>query len=118
MAAGRARLLRDYRSQYRDPLRFTRGEAIDVGARDSEWPEYLWATDAAGRSGWVHQRYIDADHGRATALHDYSAQELDAAVGERVLLLDEAGGWWWCESERGARGWLPARDLRIEDMNP
>ena len=109
-----ARLLRDYRTQYHDPIRFARGEPVQVGRRDSEWPEFLWATDAQGRSGWVHQRYLDRDSGAAKATRNYSARELDATCGERVQLLDEAGGWWWCENTDGVQGWLPTRDLDIE----
>src|SRR5690606_13099600 len=108
-----ARLVRDYRCQYADPVRFARGETVTVGARDSEWPEFLWATDAAGRSGWVHERWLDADHGTARATRDYSARELDARAGAEVRLIEQAGGWWWCENASGAQGWLPARDLEM-----
>jgi hypothetical protein len=110
----RARLLRDYRTQYHDPVRFARGEAVQLAQRDTEWPEFIWATDAGGRSGWVHQSYLDADGGTATAVRTYSARELDAAADERVRLIEQAGGWWWVENERGEQGWLPARDLSIE----
>lgn len=111
----RARLVRDYRTQYRDPVRFAQGERVLVGERDTQWPEFLWATDAGGRSGWVHQRYLDADHGNVRATRDYTARELDASIGEQVILIEEAGGWWWCEDVSGAQGWLPARDLQIGD---
>jgi SH3-like domain-containing protein len=108
-------LLRDYRTQYHDPVRFARGERVQVGARDTEWPEFLWATDAAGRSGWVHQSYLDGDHGDVAAARDYSARELHADAGQQVRLIEPAGGWWWAEDARGEQGWLPARDLRIAD---
>lgn len=114
MSMRTAVLLRAYRTQYADPVRFARGEAVLVGARDGEWPEFLWATDAAGRSGWVHERYLGGSCGRVTAVRDYTARELDAEAGEPVRLLDEAGGWWWCENTRGAQGWLPARDLKLD----
>lgn len=110
----RARLLRDYRTQYHDPVRFVRGDAVQAAQRDTEWPEFLWATDAGGRSGWVHQDYLDGDRGKVSAVRDYSARELDAAAGEAVRLIEQAGGWWWVENERGEQGWLPARDLSIE----
>lgn len=107
-------LLRDYRTQYADPVRFARGEPVQVGARDTEWPEFLWATDPAGRSGWVHQSYLGGERGTVTATRAYSARELDAVAGERVRLIEQAGGWWWVENEHGAQGWLPARDLSME----
>jgi len=110
-----ATVLRDYRTQYTDPVRFARGEIVTLGARDTEWPQFVWATDAGGRSGWVHERWLDtADATSATAVRDYTAQELDAVGGERVHLIEEAGGWYWVENESGAQGWLPARDLSME----
>jgi hypothetical protein len=109
-----ARLLRDYRTQYRDPLRFGAGESVELGARDTDWPEFIWATDRHGRSGWAHESFLDRDHGIAIARRDYTARELDAASGERVRLIEQAGGWWWTENTRGEQGWLPARDLDIE----
>jgi hypothetical protein len=115
MSARLARVVRDYRTQYADPVRFARGETVVVDRRDTEWPEFLWATDPDGRSGWVHERYLDADHGIARAVRDYDARELDATRGERVRLVEEAGGWWWCENQQGAQGWLPARDLDLEE---
>ncbi|TDR48846.1 variant SH3 domain-containing protein [Tahibacter aquaticus] len=110
-----ARLLRDYRRTYADPVRFASGERVTLGARDGEWPQFIWATDAGGRSGWVHERYLDTTTGTtASAVRDYSALELDANAGERVRLIEEAGGWYWVENECGAQGWLPARDLSME----
>jgi SH3-like domain-containing protein len=110
----RATLRRDYRTQYHDPIGFLRGETVRLGERDGEWPEFIWATDARGRSGWVHQRYLDRDHGEAIATCDYDARELDARAGECVELVEEAGGWWWAKNTEGAQGWLPARDLAME----
>jgi SH3-like domain-containing protein len=114
----RARLLRDYRTQYPDPIRFGAGERVVLGARDSEWPEFLWATDAAGRSGWVHEKYLCGSTGETTARRDYDARELDADTGQTVELIEEAGGWWWSQAADGRSGWLPARDLDIERNPP
>ncbi len=113
-----ARLLRDYRTQYPDPIRFGVGERVRVGARDTEWPEFLWATDATGRSGWVHERYLCGTAGDSAARRDYDARELDADAGDTVQLIEEAGGWWWSQAADGRRGWLPARDLHIEREDP
>lgn len=109
-----ARLLRDYRTRYHDPVGFARGETVTVGKRDDEWPQYFWAIDVRGRNGWVHQRFLEATSGVTRAARDYTACELDADAGETVRLLEEAGGWWWCENSAGAQGWLPARDLETE----
>jgi hypothetical protein len=91
----RARVVRDYRTQYANPIRFARGDVVALGARDTEWPAFAWTTTAD-----------------AVALRDYSAQELDARAGDTVALGHELGHWWWCTHADGRSGWLPARDLQ------
>ncbi|MFY2763433.1 SH3 domain-containing protein [Arenimonas sp. MALMAid1274] len=105
-----ARLLRNYRRQHANPIAFQAGETLVLGIRDNDWPEFLWATDARGRSGWVHQDRLDGN----VAVRDYDARELDANAGDSVRLIEFAGGWWWAENEIGETGWLPERDLHIE----
>lgn len=110
----KARLVRDYVTKYPDPIAFQAGEPVLVGARDTEWPGFLWCTDARGRVGWVHERYLGGDAGTVSAVRDYDARELDARAGDIVELVEEAGGWWWSVDNNGRRGWLPVRDLDVQ----
>jgi hypothetical protein len=105
-----AKLRRDYRPRNRDPIAFKAGERVVLGIRDTDWPEFIQATDARGRSGWVHQDRLDGD----LAVRDYDARELEANAGDVVRLIELAGGWWWAENEIGELGWLPERDLEID----
>jgi hypothetical protein len=105
-----ARLKRNYRTRYRNPIAVKAGETVELGVRDVDWPEFIWATDTRGRSGWVHQSFLDGN----VAVRDYDARELDANAGDSVRLSEPAGGWWWVENEIGEFGWLPDRDLEIE----
>jgi hypothetical protein len=109
----RARMLRSYRAKYADPIAFAAGEALTLGERDQEWPDFVWATDPRGRSGWAPLAAIDARLVPAIACESYSARELDADAGATLTLLRETGGWWWARNGAGAEGWLPARDLEI-----
>ncbi len=115
----KARLLNAYRSQYPVPLRFHAGEIVQLGVRDEEWPDFAWVKTGEGRAGWAPVAWLrPLGDGRAEALRDYSAQELDVDSGESVQLHLEHGGWWWAERANGARGWLPARDLELLEENP
>jgi len=105
-----AKLRRDYRPQNRTPIAFKAGEKVVLGIRDTDWPEFIWATDARGRSGRVHKDRLDGD----LAIRDYDGRELDANAGDSVRLVELAGGWWWAENSIGELGWLPERDLAIE----
>ena len=114
----RARLLSDYRSRYRNPLQFSAGQQVTVGVRDEEWPAFAWVSTGDGRAGWAPLCWLQLQgDGRAIALRDYSARELDANSGERVRLHHETGGWWWSERTDGAQGWLPGHELELLEEN-
>jgi hypothetical protein len=109
-----ARVVRDYRTQYANPIRFATGEIVSIGAHDTEWPAFVWTTIADGNAGWAPFDWLKPlDDDRAEALRDYSAQELDVDAGERITLHRELGGWWWCERRDGHCGYVPAEHLEI-----
>lgn len=110
----RARIVRDYRAQYANPIRFATGEVVALGERDSEWPAFIWTTTTDGNAGWAPFDWLKPmGDGRAEALRDYSAQELDVDVGDDIVLQHELGGWWWCAHADGRQGWVPATHLEF-----
>jgi mannose-6-phosphate isomerase-like protein (cupin superfamily) len=111
----RATLLRDVRTQYANPIGVHRGDVVQLGERDTEWPAFAWTTTADGNAGWAPADWLrPLGDGTAEALRDYTARELDGGAGDTVELIDELGGWWWSRAADGREGWLPANALRIE----
>jgi hypothetical protein len=95
-----------------NPVRFRTGDTIGVGHHDQQWTAYVWATDQAGRAGWVPDEYLEmCGAHEATALCDYDATELTVARGEVLEVLDEAGGWYLCRSRSGISGWVPGNTV-------
>lgn len=114
----RARVADAWRSSYPQPLRVRAGEIIGLGARDEEWPAVAWVTRSDGHAGWMPHAWLrPLGDGRAEALRDYDARELNADAGSVVALLHEHGGWWWAERADGTRGWLPERHLQPLDTD-
>lgn len=114
----RARLHGSHRSQYPNPLYFRAGQVVELGVRDEEWPAFAWVKTDQGQAGWAPVEWLrPLGNGRAEALRDYSARELDADRGEQVRLHHEHGGWWWSERADGTQGWLPARELELLEEN-
>ncbi len=110
-----ARVVRDYRTQYANPIRFAKGETVTLGERDTEWPAFVWTITSDGNAGWAPFDWLQPlGDDRAEALRDYSAQELDVDAGDDVILHHELGGWWWCERNSGLYGWVPADCLTFE----
>lgn len=101
------KVVEDYRSAYPDPLKLSKGDRVEVEARDCEWPGWLWATDTSGRAGWVPVSYLRVTGDAGELLRDYDATELDARDGEQVHILEQEGGWALCRKHNGCVGWLP-----------
>jgi Variant SH3 domain len=111
-----ARIVREYRTQYTNPIRFAHREIVTVAHRDTEWPGFIWTITHDGNAGWAPFDWLKPlGDGRAEALRDYSAQELDVDTGDEVALQFELGGWWWCERADGRRGWLPRTHLALSE---
>ncbi len=92
------------------------GDPVTVGRRDTTWPEYVWCSGRDGHEGWVPEAFLEArTDGNWHASRDYDARELDVAPGDVVLAREEAGGWFWCETAGGRRGWVPAECLTASD---
>ena len=89
------------------------GEPVMVGDRDTEWPEFVFVSSAAG-SGWVPARHLSASSGAAVVEVAYDTKELAVVAGQQVTVVarDDASGWWWCRDNTGAEGWVPVAVLR------
>lgn len=101
-----------HRVSERPPLRLAVGQRVEVGDRDTEWPEFVFVTAADG-SGWVPARYLSAPSGAAVVQTAYDTTELATHVGEvlQVVAEDFISGWLWCRSHGGGEGWVPVNTL-------
>lgn len=96
----------------RPALRLDVGDRVQVGERDTEWPEFVFVTAAHG-SGWVPARHLSQPSGAARVEVPYDTTELPTAPGEAldVVMADDLSGWLWCRSSTGSEGWVPARTV-------
>jgi len=99
----------------RPPLRLTISEQVEVGERDTEWPEFVFVTAVHG-AGWVPARHLSASSGTAVVLTPYDTTELRTQRGDvlEVLAEDLTSGWLWCRGP-GGEGWVPAKT--VEDTS-
>jgi hypothetical protein len=98
----------------RPPVQLSVGHRVEVGDRDSEWPEFVFVTAPHG-SGWVPARHLSTQSGTAVVVTEYDTTELPTQVGEvlDVLAEDSASGWVWCRSRGGREGWVPMKTLDV-----
>jgi len=115
MKPGRARVVAAHRAPDRPAIRVRPGDAVTLGARDADWPQFVWTTLADGLGGWIPADIFDRDHGAAVAQQGYDTRELDAEPGDELALHRVQADWWWAENADGASGWIPARVIEIID---
>jgi hypothetical protein len=107
--------IRAYATQYHDPIVLKQGEVVVLGAMSTEpqWPNWIWAT-FEGKSGWIPVQIVSAE---GQVLEDYSAQELDVAVGDELELLRPLNGWFWAlHLGRNQLGWVPEENVNVQTI--
>ena len=110
-SSGKYRVIADYQSPYMEPFFIPKGERLQIGERDSDWPGWVWCTNAEGISRWVPESYIHRDGNKGQAVRDYEATELSVKVGEQLTGEQEESGWVWCTNQAGLSGWVPKNKL-------
>lgn len=93
----------------RAPIRVTPGQQVQLGERDTTWPEFVFVTADAG-SGWVPARHIEPGTGASGVVRTaYDTTELPTAAGDELTVLenDEISGWSRVRSAAGREGWVP-----------
>ena len=104
-------------SNYPNPIHFKVGDFVKVGKTDPDFPGWIWVTTIDGNQGWAPIQFIHVDEASeyATAIKEYSAQELNTKIGEQVFLHYELNGWGWAENENQCTGWVPMRSIQLVD---
>ena len=74
----RVRVIESHVTSDPNPVRFRTGDTVGVGHHDQVWKAYVWGTDAAGRSGWVPDEYLEIDPRRPPG-HGAARLRLDRA---------------------------------------
>lgn len=108
-----ARVIVAYEDAYRDPICGKRGDVFRLGHKNERDPEFIWATAADGRCGWVPQAFLRRDGDLGRLIRNYTAQELTVDEGEIVEIQDAIGGWLWVATADGYQGWIPASSAKL-----
>ena len=107
-------VIEDNEPTYPDPIQVKSNDPLIVGEADTEYPGWIWCENQQGKRGWVPEDCIETSGSGSRAKYDYSAVELRARMGERLVPIDNKYGWVLCSNSVGDRGWLPLTKVREE----
>ncbi|MEO6518646.1 MAG: peptide-binding protein [Pseudoxanthomonas sp.] len=113
-----ARVIAAHRAPDRPSIQVATGDAVMLGERDSDWPQFVWATLAQGLGGWIPAVLFDREIGEATALADHDTRELPTEIGKLITRHQQQEDWWWAMNARGDSGCVPARAIALIEDKP
>jgi hypothetical protein len=107
-----ARVVQAHNDCCPDPISGKEGDVFLLGGRHSaDYPDFVWATAADNRCGWIPKTFLQQDGDFGRLVRDYTAREVAVAMGEVVEILEEIGGWLWIATHDGREGWIPAKSV-------
>jgi len=90
-----------------DDVQVHAGDAIAVGHRNQQYPEFVWCASEDGHAGWAPEALLEATApGSAIARCDYDAAHLTVSKGEVLEALEQVGDWVRCRNDAGREGWV------------
>lgn len=115
-------VIKPHVSEYPDPIRFKKGSSLVVGEKSDgieKWDNWYFCSTSEHAGGWVPAQIIALlDDKNGVALEDYSANELNVAIGDILLGEKNLNGWVWClQPHKGIMGWVPLENLQSITTN-
>ncbi|MCF9047406.1 SH3 domain-containing protein [Acinetobacter nectaris] len=108
-----------HKSEYPDPIHFKKGDQLFVGKKYigiEAWDNWYFCKTTVGLEGWVPKQiiqWIEKDK-VWIATKNYTARELDVAIGDQVIGKYILNGWIWCNHLLYKKsGWVPFNVLQI-----
>ena len=107
------KVIKQYRSNYPNPLKLSKGESVEIGIHEEEYPGWKWGITGDGNKGWIPEAYLKIEGTTGTLTRDYDATELGVDVGDELVFILEESGWIQCITEAGSIGWVPKECLEL-----
>lgn len=108
-------VIEPYTSDYPNPIKFKKGETVQLGKMDTEYPGWILAKAQDGKEGWAPVQYFDREEGSSVGIAnmDYNARELNTTLGQKLKVIRELNEWYLLEASDGQLGWVPAKTVNF-----
>lgn len=107
-------VIKEYNSSYTKPLKFQKGERVQIRQKESEWKGWIWCKNTTDQERWVPRNYLEIKGDIGTMLLDYEATELEVSIGEELIMDIEESGWGWMMNKQGKKGWVPLENIKFK----
>ena len=102
---------KDHQSEFPNPIIVKQNDKVALIKKGSVGSGWIYCETENGIKGWVPESYITIENETGIFLKDYDATELTVTKGEKLKLFYSESGWYWCERQDGATGWIPVENI-------
>lgn len=113
----KVRVVTEYVREYNsDPMVLSPGDVVKVlKQNDGVYKGWYWCRSADGKEIWVPGQILSMKGENAISKGDFSSWELSVFSGQILEAYNEMGGWLWCASTDGEKGWIPVKNVEYLD---
>ena len=117
------KVIKERKSDYPNPIEVKKNEIVSVGKEYTEndnWQHWIECINKEKISGWVPKQILKIENDSAIVLEDYSANELNIRIDDKVEVLKILNGWAWSRNSDNELGWIPLEnieEIKIENDN-
>ena len=83
----------------------TKIEKLEECKNFSAW----YSCEIEGYSTYIHEDYFKKD----ILVEDYNPTELNADIGDKLILVFIKNSWLYCKNKNGISGWIPADNVKV-----
>ena len=114
-------VVKPHLSEFPNPIRLKAGDRFSIGEMyegPENWAHWYLCSAPGQEPGWVPMQVILLqEDGSGIASMDYTAQEMNVALGETVEGGKKLNGWVWCRDSTADReGWVPEDNLQTTSL--
>lgn len=113
----KAVVIEEHISKYPFPIKVKKADMVALGAKDDEFPGWIFVTVKCGKQGWAPVQYIQKSSCGLYGyfINDYDAYELNTVAGEELSILYELNYWYKVAREDCVEGWVPVRTVMLRE---
>jgi hypothetical protein len=105
--------IKSHHPEASDVLQVKAGEVLKFERRPTEFPGWIWCTNAQAVQAWVPSNWVSIMGDECHMRRHYVSKELPLCVGEIVNVLEVESGWAWVLNIDSEAGWVPMECLEL-----
>jgi len=103
----KVKVITQHKSSFPNPIELKKGERVEIGKEDRQYPGWIWTILKDGNSGWAPKQVLSRNANQTFVLENYYAKELNTNIDDILTIHRELNGWYLVANQSKELGWVP-----------